>query len=95
MQTQVNVKLISPREVAYRRHFIMGYDDGSRLAPYNKQYDAWKNVDEQWDYERGRLTAAIARQRGFRFPLFYPSTKKLHPEIVLLFERLVAEGDVR
>ena len=93
--TQVNVKMIPAREVTKRRHFIMGYDDSSRGASYHKKYDEWDKVDDQWDYERGRLTAAIAKQRGCRIPLFYPGTKTIHPEIVILFENLVVSGDVR
>ncbi len=94
-QTQVNTKLVSARDVAFRRHFLMGYDDASRSAPYNKKYDEWDKIDDQWDYERGRLTASEVKRRGIRVPVLYPGTRKIHPEIVLLFERLVANGDVR
>ena len=93
--SQVNTTLVASRAISGTRHFMMGYDDAVRSVPYNKTYDTWSKVDDQWNYERGRHVACLAKSLGNVPKLFHPGTKQLNPAIHILFDMLVRKGVVR
>jgi hypothetical protein len=39
--------------------FELGVADARAGRPYRPDYDLWPDIDDQWNYERGRVWAAL------------------------------------
>lgn len=57
--TQVSAnRNVTAKSVIRTKHFMMGYKDKIAGKSFPDDYDHWQ-MNDQWNYERGRLYASI------------------------------------
>lgn len=59
IQQVKNTKLTTIRSVLHSKAFMMGFNDVREGRGF--RYDAFENMNDQWNYERGRIYAAASK----------------------------------
>lgn len=71
IQQVKNTKLTTIRSVLHSKAFMMGFTDVREGKPF--RYDHFDNINDQWNYERGRIYASASeapvKVRGRVHPL--------------------------
>ena len=57
---QVPTRNVSIRRIMSRTAFELGAADVRAGRGFRPDYDCWPNIDNQWDYERGRCWGLLA-----------------------------------
>jgi hypothetical protein len=53
---------VTAREIMSSQFFALGVSDARAGHPFRADYDKW-DVDDQWNYERGRVWGLLAPRR--------------------------------
>jgi hypothetical protein len=81
MSKQVPTSFTTVDEIMRRPTFALGVSDARAGRPVRRDYDLW-DIDDQWDYERGRQWATIAPRN---IPLKHNG--RINPDAVAWFRR--------
>ena len=78
-----NTKLTTLRSVLHSKAFMMGYSDVREGRPF--RYDHFDDMNDQWNYERGRIYASASRA-----PVKIQG--RVHPMACQLAAQMLAQG---
>ena len=78
-----NTKLTTIRSVLHSKAFMMGYSDVREGRPF--RYDHFDDMNDQWNYERGRIYASASRA-----PVKIQG--RVHPMACQLAAQMLAQG---
>jgi hypothetical protein len=78
-----NTKLTTLRSVLHSKAFMMGYTDVREGRPF--RYDHFENMNDQWNYERGRIYASAS-------PAPVKIQGRVHPMACQLAANMLAQG---
>ena len=78
-----NTKLTTLRSVLHSKAFMMGYSDVREGRPF--RYDHFNDMNDQWNYERGRIYASASRA-----PVKIQG--RVHPMACQLAAQMLAQG---
>jgi hypothetical protein len=79
---QVETRPVSRRWIMTSCKFGLGVDDARAGRPYPCDYDLWCNIDDQWNYERGRQWATLVPR-----DVLVKVCGKLNPKALKWFKR--------
>jgi hypothetical protein len=82
MREQVPTQSATLKWIMSSRKFLLGVEDVRAGRGYHPDYDCWPDVDDQWNYERGRMWGALAPRD---VPVKFGS--KVNPKAIRLFVR--------